>query len=168
MEGYVQIVLIDQGTPKDYEDLSFPKLREITDYLLLFRAYGMVSIGKLFPNLAVIRGRVLFHNFAFVVYEMMQLQEIGLTRLTDIVRGSVRIEKNPNLCFADTIDWDRICKGKTDRHYILVMTVMSVYMPVPHMMHPSRLHFNIPYLVFDNYRGTRTDSAVRLAEMMVG
>lgn len=118
VEGYVRIVLIDNGTPKDYENLTFPDLREITDYLLLFRAFGLPSLGKLFPNISVIRGRVLFHDFALVVYEMPDLQQLALKSLTDIVRGAVRIEKNPNLCFAETIDWDRIAKTAKNSHFI--------------------------------------------------
>ncbi|XP_035217767.1 insulin-like peptide receptor [Stegodyphus dumicola] len=78
----------------------------------------MNSIGKIFPNLAVIRGNSLFHNYAFVVNEMYQLQEIGLSRLTDILRGSVRIEKNPGLCYVDTVDWDLIAKEGKGGHYI--------------------------------------------------
>lgn len=35
-------------------------------------------------------------------------QEIGLKSLTQISRGAVRVEKNPLLCFVDTIDWSRI------------------------------------------------------------
>ncbi|CAG2100850.1 unnamed protein product, partial [Medioppia subpectinata] len=118
VEGYVRIVLIDNGTPKDYENLTFPALREITDYLLLFRAMGLPSLGKLFPNLSVIRGRNLFHDFALVVYEMLNLQQLGLRSLTHIVRGAVRVEKNPNLCFVETIDWDRIAKSAKNGHYI--------------------------------------------------
>ena len=64
----------------------------------------------MFPNLSVIRGRTLLHNYAFVIYEMLSLQEIGLKSLTNIVRGDIRIEKNPNLCFVDTVDWSRIAK----------------------------------------------------------
>ncbi len=120
VEGYVQIVLIDNGTPKDYENLTFPDLREITDYLLLFRAIGLPSLGKLFPNLSVIRGRILFHDFALVVYEMLQLQQLALKSLTDIVRGAVRIENNPKLCFVETIDWDRIAKTAKNSHFIHV------------------------------------------------
>lgn len=39
---------------------------------------------------------------------MFHLKEIGLRSLTQITRGSVRIEKNPALCFVDTIDWAQI------------------------------------------------------------
>lgn len=42
-------------------------------------------------------------------------QEIGLRSLTNIQRGSVFIERNPNLCFVDTIDWARIAySGRLD------------------------------------------------------
>lgn len=131
IEGYMQIVLIDNGTVQvrssllrrnllcwlienllqDFENLTFPKLREITDYVLLYRIRGLQSLSKLFPNLSVIRGRVLMYNYAIVIYEMLHLQDIGLPSLTKIVRGDVRIEKNPNLCFVYTIDWTNIAKN---------------------------------------------------------
>ena len=111
IEGHLQIVLLDNGTTKDFENISFPKLYEITDYLLIFRIRGLQSIGKLLPNLSVIRGRKLLHNYAFVVYEMIHLQEIGMRSLTNIIRGDVRIDKNPSLCFVDTIDWSRITRN---------------------------------------------------------
>lgn len=48
------------------------------------------------------------------------LQDIGLKSLTSIVRGSVRIEKNPLLCFYDTIDWLYIANGtQGNDHFIL-------------------------------------------------
>lgn len=117
VEGYLQILLLDNSDEKDYENLSFPKLREVTGYLLLYRAFGLRSLDKLFPNLAVIRGYVLFHNYALVIFEMFQLKEIGLKSLTNIVRGSVRIEKNPSLCYVDTIDWDSIAKAGAGNHF---------------------------------------------------
>ena len=117
IEGYLQILLIDNGQTHDYEGLLFPKLVEITGYLLLYRAFGMNSVGRIFPNLAVIRGNVLFHNYALVIFEMYHLQEIGLHHLTDILRGSVRIEKNPGLCYVDTVDWDLIAKEGKGGHF---------------------------------------------------
>ncbi|XP_058788861.1 insulin-like receptor [Phymastichus coffea] len=108
IEGFVQILLIDQANASSYNDLVFPDLVEITGYLLLFRVQGLTKIGNIFPNLTVIRGHQLFVNYALVAFEMMSLQEIGLHSLTDIMRGSVRFEKNPLLCYADTIDWDLI------------------------------------------------------------
>ena len=74
VEGFVQIVLIDHASESSFANLSFPELREITDYLLLYRVSGLRSLGKLFPNLTVIRGETLFLNYALVVFEMIHLQ----------------------------------------------------------------------------------------------
>ncbi|XP_053999330.1 insulin-like receptor [Hylaeus anthracinus] len=118
VEGFVQILLIDNAEPWEYANISFPELREITGYLLLYRVDGLRSIGRLFPNLTVIRGHSLFINYALVAFEVMNLQEIGLHSLTTIQRGSVRFEMNPALCYVDTIDWDLIAKAGRGEHVI--------------------------------------------------
>lgn len=121
IEGHLQILLIDaHASSIDYDDLSFPMLTEVTDYVLFFRAFGLRSLIKLFPNLSVIKGQRLFHDYALVIYEMRDLQEIGLINLTAILKGSVRIERNRNLCFANTINWDLITKTGKDDNYIKV------------------------------------------------
>ena len=54
------------------------------------------------------------HLSRFRVF-VLRLQEIGLQSLTSIQRGSVFIERNPNLCYVDTIDWARIAySGRLD------------------------------------------------------
>lgn len=95
VEGYVQIVLIDRANETDFDGYSFPELREITQYLLFYRVAGLRKLGHLFPNLTIIRGDSVFEDYGLVIYEMFQLQEIGLKSLTQIMRGAVRIEKNP-------------------------------------------------------------------------
>lgn len=47
----------DENSPKF--NMSFPELREITDYLLVYASKGMPSMTDLFPNLSVIRGNQL-------------------------------------------------------------------------------------------------------------
>lgn len=74
IEGVLQIVLIDQGQPWEYDNLTFPELREVTGFVLLYRVSGLRSLGKLFPNLAVIRGNDLFFDYSLVVFEMLHLQ----------------------------------------------------------------------------------------------
>lgn len=112
VEGYLQILLINDKTKninqEDFRSLSFPKLTVITDYLLLFRVSGLDSLSVLFPNLSVIRGRNLFYNYALVIYEMTSLKDIGLYNLRNITRGAMRIEKNPELCYLDSVDWSLI------------------------------------------------------------
>ncbi|XP_061781014.2 insulin-like growth factor 1a receptor [Nerophis lumbriciformis] len=113
VEGYLQILLINTNNSKTknqevLRSLNFPKLTVITDYLLLFRVAGLDSLSTLFPNLSVIRGRNLFYNYALVVYEMFSLKDIGLYNLRNITRGAVRIEKNAELCYLDSVDWSLI------------------------------------------------------------
>uniref|UniRef100_A0A4W4DND1 Tyrosine-protein kinase receptor n=1 Tax=Electrophorus electricus TaxID=8005 RepID=A0A4W4DND1_ELEEL len=112
VEGYLQILLIGNKNNNPNQDvfrtLSFPKLTMITDYLLLFRVSGLDSLSTLFPNLTVIRGRNLFYNYALVIFEMTSLKDIGLYNLRNITRGAIRIEKNPELCYLDSVDWSLI------------------------------------------------------------
>ncbi|XP_037044054.1 insulin-like receptor [Bradysia coprophila] len=112
IEGHLMISYIyPDFNGSSLEGLEFPLLTEVTDYVLLCYVSGFTSLGKLFPNLRVIRGNYLIDNYALIVYEMTHLQEIGLKSLTKISRGSVRIENNPMLCFVDTIEWSLITSG---------------------------------------------------------
>lgn len=108
VEGFVHILLIDKYNETSFENYTFPLLTEITEYLLLFRVNGLRTLQKLFPNLTVIRGKKLVTDYAIVIYELMHIEEVGLSSLMYIERGGVRIEKNPKLCFVRTIDWDAI------------------------------------------------------------
>lgn len=77
IEGFLQIVLIENNSERDFQSITFPKLREITGYLLLYRVNGLKSFSNLFPNLEVIRGNILLTDYAFMVYEMQNLQEVS-------------------------------------------------------------------------------------------
>ncbi|KAG7271069.1 hypothetical protein CRUP_037968 [Coryphaenoides rupestris] len=116
VEGYLQILLISDKTSSLNQELlhslSLPKLTVITDYLLLFRVAGLDSLSTLFPNLSVIRGRNLFYNYALVIFEMTSLKDIGLYNLRNVTRGAIRIEKNPELCYLDSVDWSLIMDAK--------------------------------------------------------
>ncbi|XP_066540377.1 insulin-like growth factor 1a receptor [Hoplias malabaricus] len=119
VEGYLQILLIGDKNHNPYQEfrtLSFPKLRMVTDYLLLFRVAGLESLSVLFPNLTVIRGRILFYNYALVIFEMTSLKDIGLYNLRNITRGAIRIEKNPELCYLDSVDWSLIMDAEFNNY----------------------------------------------------
>ena len=122
IEGNLQIVLVTNSYCEKCNEMinniTFPELREVTGFVVLWRVQGLRSLSTLFPNLSVIRGRTLFENYALVAYEMKSLQEIGLISLTHILRGSVRFDKNPSLCFVDTIDWDWIAPNGASRHFL--------------------------------------------------
>ncbi|XP_056621514.1 insulin-like growth factor 1a receptor [Triplophysa dalaica] len=120
VEGYLQILLIGDKNnnlnQEHFRTLSFPKLTMVTDYLLLFRVSGLDSISMLFPNLTVIRGRNLFYNYALVIFEMTGLKDIGLHNLRNITRGAIRIEKNPELCYLDSVDWSLIMDAEFNNY----------------------------------------------------
>ncbi|KAI1904515.1 hypothetical protein AGOR_G00006440 [Albula goreensis] len=122
VEGYLQILLIgdknNNVNQEVFRTLSFPKLAMITDYLLLFRVSGLDSLSTLFPNLSVIRGRNLFYNYALVIFEMTSLKDIGLYNLRNITRGAIRIEKNPELCYLDSVDWSLVMDSESNNFII--------------------------------------------------
>lgn len=76
IEGFLQILLMDNATEKDFQNLTFPELREITEYMLVYHVKGLRTLHTLFPNLEVIRGDYLFTDYALAVYEMKQLEEV--------------------------------------------------------------------------------------------
>ncbi|KAL7879359.1 hypothetical protein SRHO_G00016130 [Serrasalmus rhombeus] len=118
IEGHLKILLMFTTKPEDFRGLSYPKLTVVTDYLLLFRVYGLESLSNLFPNLTVIRGNNLFFNYALVLFEMLQLKEVGLHSMMNITRGAVRVEKNPDLCYLSTLDWSKILDSVEDNYIV--------------------------------------------------
>ena len=120
IEGYLHISFIEHGKTEEFAALTFPKLREITAYFLLYRVSGLETLSALFPNLAVIRGQVLFYNYALVMFEMQDMVDIGLIGLTTISRGAVRLEKNPKLCYIDMIDWTKIRKEQAPQNVFML------------------------------------------------
>ncbi|XP_055381241.1 insulin-like peptide receptor [Condylostylus longicornis] len=92
-------------------------LREITEYLIIYNITGLTSLAALFPNLAIIRGKTVFHNYALSIYENPDLEEIGLKSLLSISRGHVFIDHCPKLCNADQVYWTRLTLS-TGNNYI--------------------------------------------------
>lgn len=142
IEGNLKIVLFDHTTPSDFANLTFPHLVEITDFLLVFRVSGLQNIGRLFPNLAVIRGEELFQDYALVVYQMNSLSELDFQNLQSIERGAVRIQRNAHLCYADTIDWDLIATSGSEpkrKHETSVSPSTHLLLFCPLALDPRRL-----------------------------
>uniref|UniRef100_A0A915L7E4 receptor protein-tyrosine kinase n=1 Tax=Romanomermis culicivorax TaxID=13658 RepID=A0A915L7E4_ROMCU len=115
IEGNVHILLMAEEkniTKDELEKIRFVNLREITGYLLIFQARLFKSLKFLFPELRIIRGRELVHDYALVVLQNEKMDEIGLSKLTEISNGGVRILFNYQLCFVHTINWSEIIKVK--------------------------------------------------------
>ncbi|XP_071552518.1 insulin receptor-related protein-like [Panulirus ornatus] len=115
---HISLMKTDPNASQLLQSFSFPHLREITEYLFLYHVKGLTSLRTMFPNLSVIRATSLFHNYALVIYRLPDLEEVGLVSLTTILRGSVRIERNPSLCYANTIDWDHITRYRLGENVI--------------------------------------------------
>ncbi|XP_049283290.1 insulin-like peptide receptor [Anopheles funestus] len=108
IRGFFQMVLLDRVPTAEFEKYSFPKLREVTGYMLFFRVIHLTTLRRMFPNLAVIRGQQLIGNYALVFYYMENMIEVGLKNLIAIQRGFVYTRHCPQLCHLDTIDWAAI------------------------------------------------------------
>ncbi|KAL4716943.1 hypothetical protein ACJJTC_012754, partial [Scirpophaga incertulas] len=108
VEGQLNIVVMEHATPRSFENISFPELREVTDFIKIYRVKGVRNLGDLFPNLTVVRGMQLYNDYAIVVYDSVHLESLGLRSLTKIERGAVRIQLNDRLCYTNTIDWSAI------------------------------------------------------------
>lgn len=77
--GYLQIVLFDMATVDTFQGITYPELEEITGYFLIFQVPGLLSIGRLFPNLRVIRGMEVIMNYSFMLYNVTDLMEVCTT-----------------------------------------------------------------------------------------
>lgn len=113
--GNLQINL-ELTEPQDFINVSFPNLKEITGYFVMYRVRGLDSIGQLLPNLSRIRGTELLNNYALIIYDMFNLTEIGLYNLLKIDRGGVIIWEVPQACFVNTVNWRVI--APRSRHVI--------------------------------------------------
>ncbi|KAG7301855.1 hypothetical protein JYU34_013246 [Plutella xylostella] len=115
--GNLKILLLERQRPEDYSGISFPQLREITGYMLVYRVSGLESLGQLFPSLARIRGDEVYGDFALIVYDLQDLAQIGLHSLIKIDRGGVIVGGGPMTCYVDTVDWQAIAPKA--RHVLL-------------------------------------------------
>uniref|UniRef100_A0A914VMH7 receptor protein-tyrosine kinase n=1 Tax=Plectus sambesii TaxID=2011161 RepID=A0A914VMH7_9BILA len=111
IEGDFSLSMITNANVTEDEFPVFESLVEITGYLLVFQVRGLKSLSKMFPNLRVIGGQSLVMNYALIVYQNVDLKEIGLYKLTTIRNGGVRITENTRLCYSRLIDWTAIITG---------------------------------------------------------
>ncbi|KAK8400035.1 hypothetical protein O3P69_003018 [Scylla paramamosain] len=120
IEGYLHFVLQEQNdsaSAAKLREFTFPELREITEHLLVYRVFSLTTLRTLFPNLTVIRQAPSSFGIP-LIYDTPNLVEVGLASLTSILRGSVRIERNRQLCHVTTVDWTRITSRPLTKNYI--------------------------------------------------
>ncbi|ALC38459.1 CG10702 [Drosophila busckii] len=116
--GFVMITLITNGLKCNYSMYTFPKLREITDFMIFNDVRGLVNIKNMFPNLTVIKGKRLFLNYALGITNMPTLELLEFNSLVAIQRGHVYIGRCSKLCQLEGINWDRLTLSTGENHII--------------------------------------------------
>ncbi|XP_073826924.1 secreted decoy of InR [Musca autumnalis] len=136
--GHIKLVEFEL-TPQTLVTLRPLKLEEITDYLLVYRVHGLDSLERIFPKLLVIRGvRLLYEKYGLVVVENRHMENIGLISLLRVLRGSIRIESNPSLCYTHTINWASILGNRTKEfHYVIKNNKPPNYCPLCYGINPT-------------------------------
>ncbi|XP_017060934.1 insulin-like peptide receptor [Drosophila ficusphila] len=119
VNGYVLITLIPADQHCNFSKYSFPSLTEITEFMIFTEVRGLVNITEMFPNLAIIRGRRLFLNYALGVTNMHDLENLAFPQLIAIQRGQVYIGNCAKLCNLDRVDWDLLTLSKGENHILL-------------------------------------------------
>ncbi|XP_001602830.2 epidermal growth factor receptor isoform X3 [Nasonia vitripennis] len=89
----------------------FSTLKEITGYLDIQADHKDFKNLSYFRNLEVIGGRTLTEYFASLYIVKTSLVSLNLNSLKTINSGSVAILENKKLCYAGTINWDKIRKS---------------------------------------------------------
>ncbi|KAJ3660838.1 hypothetical protein Zmor_005269 [Zophobas morio] len=108
-------------------DLSFlHSIREVTGYVLI----SHVDIQRIvLPRLQIIRGRTLFRmnvreeDFALLV-TLSKMFTLELPALRDVLKGSIGLFNNYNLCHVKTINWKEIITDPVGR-YLFVYNFTS-------------------------------------------
>lgn len=86
IEGNLVIAVLHYRNPQEPDipdtlNYSFPELREITGYVLVFRSH-LNNMTRLFPNLSVIRGMELFTGqYALIIYENPLMTTVSIVRI---------------------------------------------------------------------------------------
>lgn len=104
---------MDYTEEHHFNDFIFPKLTEVTGFVLFYRARNLLNIGKMFPNLKLIRGQMLIGGYSFIIFDMPELNYINLRNLMYIENGSVRIERVPKLCDQANFHWNDLTNKKS-------------------------------------------------------
>uniref|UniRef100_A0A6P4F9F9 Insulin receptor n=1 Tax=Drosophila rhopaloa TaxID=1041015 RepID=A0A6P4F9F9_DRORH len=118
--GHIRLAHVDFTAGNYSLESLASNVSEISDYLMVYRCNGLLTLQKIFPRLRIIRGQAqLFDKYALVVYENRNLRELGLVELLRVQKGFIRIESNPMLCFVETIDWMYLMGNATEQHYSL-------------------------------------------------
>ncbi|XP_018426750.1 PREDICTED: epidermal growth factor receptor-like [Nanorana parkeri] len=80
-------------------------IREITGYLVIQWWPEIYADLSIFENLEIIRGRTKHSGYVSLAIIGTKITSLGLRSLKEVSDGDVRIQRNENLCFVDSINW---------------------------------------------------------------
>ncbi|XP_075777832.1 epidermal growth factor receptor isoform X1 [Pelodiscus sinensis] len=100
--------------PLDPKKLDiFKTVKEITGFLL-FQAWPENATNLYaFENLEIIRGRTKQHGQYSLAVVNLNINFLGLRSLKEISDGDVVIMKNKNLCYVETLNWNKLFATET-------------------------------------------------------
>ncbi|ALC45735.1 CG3837 [Drosophila busckii] len=128
--GHVHIAQLQLDGNVSLSELQ-SEATEITDYLMIYRSLGLLTLESIFPKLQLIRGQqLLFNQYALVVYENLHLRELGLISLLRVQNGDIRINSNPMLCFVHSIDWMYLLANTTQQRLSFKLNKSVNHCPV--------------------------------------
>ena len=91
-----------------YNNISFPNLLYIGDYLKIHKIDNLFSVKQLLPNLAHIRTPDYLIVDDLIITKNRDLEKLEFKKLLKIFNGFVKIKDNPRLCLSDIISWMKI------------------------------------------------------------
>ncbi|XP_041101235.1 epidermal growth factor receptor-like isoform X2 [Polyodon spathula] len=94
----------------------FKTVKEITGFLLVQHWPANLTDLSPFENIEIIRGRTKQHGTVSLAVVNIQISFLGLRSLKEISDGDVVIRNNPNLCYTDTFQWNKLFKSDKQTH----------------------------------------------------
>ncbi|KAG8192328.1 hypothetical protein JTE90_002148 [Oedothorax gibbosus] len=98
----------------------FSTLKQVTGFISIQASHADFKNLSFFRNLEVIGGRQLTEYFAALYIVKTSLESLNMRSLKKISSGGVAILENERLCFANTINWQRVMKSNS--HSILLQS----------------------------------------------
>uniref|UniRef100_A0A670HX76 Receptor protein-tyrosine kinase n=1 Tax=Podarcis muralis TaxID=64176 RepID=A0A670HX76_PODMU len=102
--------------PLDPEKLNiFQTVREITGYLNIQSWPKHMHNFSVFSNLEIIGGRSLYNRgFSLLIMKNMNVTSLDFRSLREISAGKVYIAENRQLCYYNTVNWERLSRRRSD------------------------------------------------------
>lgn len=98
----------------------FSTLQEVTGYVRIEASHADFTNLSFFRNLQIIGGRELTEYFAALYIVKTSLESLNMRSLKRVSSGSIAILENEKLCFANTINYNKIMKSSS--HSILLQS----------------------------------------------